>query len=625
MAGRDEVLIRIRTQGGKAAAADIKKARDQIDGIGRTAPRASGALRTIGGSAQTLGSQAATAATRIAKLSAAAGAFAGVGLAVQAAKTGAAYNKMQDSQMVAFSTMLRSEDKAKTLMSDIQALALKSPVLDAGSTGKSVQMLLNYGMTAKNALPLVEALGDASAASGKSIAEVMPQAALALGQIEGKGKLSAEELNQLTEAVGINRKRLAKELGLTSEQFAETFKPGKQIEADKAIPAIQRALEYGSKGAAKKLSKTTAGQVDQLKEIMSRELGTLTRPWYDAAGDTAGGISKILGNKKTTGGQKIRLSIDVAKKEFGPLITNARQALKEAKIGQEISRGIETYAPQMINKLANAMVEGAPKVASAFLRGFGSMGIWGQALTVGFLMKRFGAFGPAGRASGALFVTSLRAGAVGLAALGRLFGRRIGNPAGTTAAARTLAGMKAADYAGAGKGLGGKFGRAFGLAAVPAMAVLISNGIENAITEGLGANTPGKKEALDQLRQNPLYGDKDSGGGPLGKLKDAWDNSPLQNIPGVPGGRKGGGPSRGRATGGTVRPGETTLVGEKGMEFAKFPAGTKITPNNKLGDDRGSGGRTVQVVHHHHQPIVLDGKVLFDSVSKWTEIRELTH
>lgn len=47
----------------------------------------------------------------------------------------------------------------------------------------------------------------------------------------------------------------------------------------------------------------------------------------------------------------------------------------------------------------------------------------------------------------------------------------------------------------------------------------------------------------------------------------------------------------GRATGGIVKSGETTLVGERGPEIAQFPPGTNITPNNQIG----GGGITVNV------------------------------
>lgn len=51
----------------------------------------------------------------------------------------------------------------------------------------------------------------------------------------------------------------------------------------------------------------------------------------------------------------------------------------------------------------------------------------------------------------------------------------------------------------------------------------------------------------------------------------------------------------GRATGGVVRPGETTLVGERGPELAQFPPGTRITPATQTAQAlRTAGGFTIQ-------------------------------
>jgi tape measure domain-containing protein len=613
MASRDEVLIRIRMQGGRAAAADVKAAEDRIRGLGRAAPGASRGLGKVGDSARTLGSDALTAAGRLAKLTTAAGILAGTGLAVKAAKTGAAYNKMQDSQMVAFTTMLRSESKARDLMADIQALSMKSPVLDPGSTGQAVQALLNYGMSAERALPLVEALGDASAASGKSITEVMPQAALALGQIEGKGKLQAEELNQITEAVGINRKLLAKELGMTSEEFADAFKPGKGISAEKAIPAIQRALQTGSKGAAKRLSETTAGQMDQLKEVMSRELGDLTRPWYDAAGDTMGSVADILGRGDLSSQQKISMSIDVAEEEFGPLVRDARQAFKDAKVGEALVDGIEEYTPWIIDGTARAVAAAAPKAASMFLHGFTSMGPWGQALTVAFLMKKFHAFGPAG------------------SALGSLMGSRAVKGAGESMVLKSMymTDPLKAKLGPAGKILGKTMGA--GLIAGAAAYIALNN---KQISQALGGESKdittldGRKvDAMGQVRalqriKDGNFSESDLATFAAGLRSKGTDEASIAAQMNAYRRKQG---YQGRAMGGTTRPGETTLVGERGPEIARFPAGTEIVPNNRIGRNGGGVRARVQTIREQPIQLVVDGKVLYQVISRQTELEELSH
>ncbi len=128
--------------------------------------------------------------------------------------------------MVAFTTFLGSERKARKMVREIAALAKASPVLDPATTGNAVSLLMAFNVGAKESMRLVKALGAASAASGRSIQEVMPRAALAIGQIKAKGKLSAEEMNQLAESVNVGRGSIAKQLGMTSRQLRGDVRAG---------------------------------------------------------------------------------------------------------------------------------------------------------------------------------------------------------------------------------------------------------------------------------------------------------------------------------------------------------------------------------------------------------------
>ncbi|MCK9250345.1 MAG: tape measure protein [Solirubrobacteraceae bacterium] len=232
-------------------------------------------------------------ALRVTKGLALAGAGGIAALATSGVRAGMAYNQMEDRQSIAFETLLGSAGRAKKMMADIQALAAKSPILDPANTGLAAQRLLSYGVNAKQVLPLVQAIGDQASASGKSIEEAMGPAALALGQIESKGKLSAEELGQLSESVGLNRKLLAKNLGMTATEFEESFTKG-PVAARKALPAILKTLQDTSAGAASKMAKTTEGRLDRLRESWGGTWKSMTRPVYDWGGRVAGYIANGL-------------------------------------------------------------------------------------------------------------------------------------------------------------------------------------------------------------------------------------------------------------------------------------------------------------------------------------------
>jgi tape measure domain-containing protein len=629
MATADEVLIRVRVGGGKAAAREVRGVEASVTSLGKSTSRTGtimgGALGQVRRTTAGLGSDLRRAAGGVAKFVAAAGALTSTGMAVEAARTGAAYNEMQDRQEVAFATMLRSESKAAVLMKDIQALALDSPVLDPGTTGEAVQRLLNAGLDIAKVLPLVKTLGDASAASGKAITEVMPQAALALGQVVSRGALQAEELNQLTDSVGVNRRALAKELGYTSAEFAKVMQSG-QISAEQALPAIERTLQLTSKGAARRLSKKTEGQVGQLREVLAKQLGQLTRPWYDAAGRTAGGVAKILQRKDLSTDQRVRLSFDVAKKEFGPLIRNARKAFKDAGVGQWIADGVEEQTPKIITAVANALASAAPRAAEAFVRGFVSMGPWGQLLTVAFLWRRLRLpFLSVGQRAGTALVDSI----------------------GASASKRM-------------PGLGRRLGRLMGPAFAIAAGVLIANKLDSVIQGNIDAQYAAETDPRVRKLRGQANDARKRAGGRRG-LKSAYDRWKADNpdleremraeqrrnggalsdkmarkllasqMPGFVwnGKRAGAKYLRARATGGTTGRDEQTLVGERGPELAVFPKGTRINPaqhpatkravRERQGRAAPLGGRTVVV----HTQVRLDKRVLLDAVKEANEVVEL--
>lgn len=323
------VQVQLRLLGRQAFSAAAKGAGRDLDGLGAAARRSSGGL-TTGAAASNrmeravsrLRVSAAGSATALRGAGIAAGAVAATGGAALAA-AGVDYLKTQDRQMVAFTTFLGSERRARRMVSDIQKLATDSPVLDPATTGNAVSSLLAFNVGAKESMQLVKALGDASAASGQSIQEVMPRAALAIGQIQAKGALSAEEMNQLAESVRVGRSQVAKELGLTDKQFQATFAPGKQVSADKALPAIQRALVNQSKGAADRLAKTTEGRMSKARETLSKGAGSLLRPVYDLAGRGAEAFAALITPRTVTRIQKTIGRVVVGVRKVGTQLIDA--------------------------------------------------------------------------------------------------------------------------------------------------------------------------------------------------------------------------------------------------------------------------------------------------------------
>ncbi|MGD9696496.1 MAG: tape measure protein [Thermoleophilia bacterium] len=277
-------------------ARDAKAAERALSGVGKGADRGNRGLRDVGrsgglasrgmnlartgasGLAEGLGSVESTARRAISAVT-----LAGAAAASALGLTGFSFNKTQDRQRVAFKAMTGSAQQAEKIIRRVQKIAKDAPLLDVTSTGRAVQTLMAYDLSTRRAFQVTQALGDAAAGSGQDIEQSMGRAALAIGQIQSKGKLSAEELNQLAESVAVGRGVVARELGMTGDEFQTALEQG-AIKSGPAIDAILGAIRKKFRGAAKDMSKVTEGQGAGLGDVWAQSAGNFTRPFYDAWG-----------------------------------------------------------------------------------------------------------------------------------------------------------------------------------------------------------------------------------------------------------------------------------------------------------------------------------------------------
>jgi tape measure domain-containing protein len=163
--------------------------------------------------------------------------------------------------------------KSRELLGWTQKLAIESPFSQEG-VAQAFKMAQAYGFVSETASKadvdakrLTSAMIDFASGSGQSEAS-MSRIALALGQMQAKGKVAGGEMLQLTEA-GLNvRQILADAFGKTTEELVKMQERG-LIPADKAIKAIVESLERDFGGAAKRQAGTWAGLLNSLEDIKS--------------------------------------------------------------------------------------------------------------------------------------------------------------------------------------------------------------------------------------------------------------------------------------------------------------------------------------------------------------------
>jgi tape measure domain-containing protein len=151
--------------------------------------------------------------------------------------------------------MKQSSAEAKTLVLWAQNLAIFSPFTE-DTVSKTLQTAMGYGMTSKMAQGMTQALADFGAGTGKS-SQQTELLGLALGQVWAKGKLTGEEMRQLTNA-GLGVGIMARAMGMDVKTLTAQMEKG-QISAEKLIPAFIALSGKEFPDAAKNMSTSWAG------------------------------------------------------------------------------------------------------------------------------------------------------------------------------------------------------------------------------------------------------------------------------------------------------------------------------------------------------------------------------
>lgn len=195
-----------------------------------------------------------------------------IGLGAAAFNSAADFEQLQ----VAFNTMLGSAEKAKSLLADLDKLAMKTP-FEVTEVQDAAKQMLAYGIEADKIVETTRMLGDV--ASGLGV-QTFPQLTLAFGQIKAKGKLAGQELLQLTNA-GFN---LAEAMGVTRGQLMDMMSTEEGVSFEQVNQAFISATSEGGRffNMMQNQSETTSGKISNFKDQLTRlgrDIGTLLLPY----------------------------------------------------------------------------------------------------------------------------------------------------------------------------------------------------------------------------------------------------------------------------------------------------------------------------------------------------------
>ena len=267
----------------------------------------------------------------------------------------------------AFTTLLKSADLAKDFLAELERFAAATPFELPGLLNAS-KRLLAFGFSAQQVIPVLTAIGDSAAALGMG-EEGISRLTTAIGQIQAKAKVSAEEMNQIN----------------------ETGIPAWQLLADTIGTTVPQAMDMASKGmidGATGVQAILTGMNKQFGGMMAEQSQTLNGMMSNIQ-DSIGQLSTVVGKEITEA-----FNLKGAAAEFQDALGEFTAIAKQSGIGEALRQMVPTEVGMAIGALAAVitatavpaivlLTAQAAKAALAFVGITGPIGIAVAAIGAG--------------------------------------------------------------------------------------------------------------------------------------------------------------------------------------------------------------------------------------------------
>lgn len=170
---------------------------------------------------------------------------------------------------MSFETLTGTIEGAKSMMADLRGFATMTP-FNFGEVANGARKMLALGFSAQQVLPILNTVGDAVASVGGST-ETFGRVILALSQIQSKGKLMTQEMNQLAETGIAAWTLLSDGMGISVAEAMDRTGKG-MISSAEAMKHIFAGMAKTSGGAMAKMADTISGKWNTLVESISSVL-----------------------------------------------------------------------------------------------------------------------------------------------------------------------------------------------------------------------------------------------------------------------------------------------------------------------------------------------------------------
>lgn len=287
-------------------------------------------------------------------LSVLAGAIGSVTAALGAgAVAGMKYNASIETYQTSFEVMTGSAEKAAEVVERLKKVGAETP-FELPDLADTTQLLMNYGLTADEAMDKMMMLGDISQGS----ADKMSRIAMAYGQMSSAGKVQLEDIKQMIEAGFNPLQEISESTGESMSSLYDRISKG-TISVDEITASMERATSAGGKyhQSMQKQSQTFSGMISTLKDNAQQLLGDVVQPISDSMVDTLlpAAIDAIDQMSNAFQTQGINGLIQAGSQIIANVITGIAQGIP----------GAIDLALQIITSILSGLTENMPQIISA--------------------------------------------------------------------------------------------------------------------------------------------------------------------------------------------------------------------------------------------------------------------
>jgi tape measure domain-containing protein len=227
---------------------------------------------------------------------------------------------------VAFTSLLGSSKAATDQIQALQKFAAATPFSQADVFGYAQQYFAladSVGLAKDQVQPFLTAIGDVASVTGAST-EAIRNSVMAIGQIGSSGKVTLENLNQISEAFpGFNAAAaIGAATGQKTADVLDQISKG-TLDAKTGVQALIVGMQKfpGAAGAMAKQAETLNGLFSTFKDTISITLTQAFQPLIPVVKDTLGKLTPIIGSALQALAPVIAEFVQGIAPVIGPLVT----------------------------------------------------------------------------------------------------------------------------------------------------------------------------------------------------------------------------------------------------------------------------------------------------------------